>query len=307
VGAATLVRVHSLILESLPYALGVVMLGLGLSLTGDDFRRVAEHPRVVALSLACQLVLLPAVCFVLVISFGLAPELAVGLMVVAASPGGPTANLFSHLFGGNVALNVTLTAINSLLIVITLPVVVNLSAAYFLPEGASLGLQLDKIVQVFVIVIGPVLGGMLVRAAAPGAAAFLRGPVRALSVVVLLVVIGAVLWGMRSDLADYFVRVGLAVLAFNLISLLVGYGVPRLARVDHAAATASAFEIGIHNTALAITVALSPALLDNADMAIPGAVYGIVMFLTATAFGLGVGRRHAQVGTTTELVGDRAR
>ncbi|MEO3862116.1 bile acid:sodium symporter family protein [Acrocarpospora sp. B8E8] len=280
-----------LVLASLPYALGIVMLGLGLSLTLDDFRRVGQYPKVVVVALLCQVVLLPAICFGLVLAFRLPPELAIGLMVVAASPGGPTANLFSHLFGGNVALNVTLTAINSVLAVATLPIVVNLSTGYFLPGGASLGLQFDKIQQIFVMVLVPVAIGMLLRAWTPQVARRLNLPVRVLSAVVLVVVISAVLYGERENLVDYFVSVGLAALVFNIVSLLAGYGVPRLTGVDHRAATAAGFEIGIHNTALAITIALSPALLNSAEIAIPGAVYGIIMFFTATAFGWLITRR----------------
>ncbi|GAA1414972.1 bile acid:sodium symporter family protein [Catellatospora coxensis] len=296
-----------LILSSLPFALGVVMLGLGLSLTVEDFRRVGQHPRAVAVALLCQIVLLPAVCFGLVLAFGLPPALALGLILVAASPGGPTANLYSHLFGGRVALSITLTATNSVLVVVTLPIVVNLSAGYFLADGATLGLQFGKILQVFLIVLFPVLIGMLVRAWAPRLARHLDRPVKVLSVLVLVTVISAVLYGERENLADYFVAVGLAVLAFNLVSLAVGYGVPRLAGVEHRSAIAAGFEIGIHNTAFAITVALSPALLNNAEMAIPGAVYGIVMFFTAAGFGWLITRR-AQPGSTRsepaeELVG----
>ncbi|GAA3773725.1 bile acid:sodium symporter family protein [Plantactinospora mayteni] len=284
----------ALIIASLPIALGVVMLGLGLSLTMDDFRRVGRHPRAAVVALLCQLVVLPVICFGLVLAFRLPPELAVGMMVLAASPGGPTANLYSHLFGGNVALNISLTAINSGLVVVTLPIVVNLSAGYFLPDSATLGLQFDKVLQVFLIVVVPVAVGMLLRTRAPEVAQRLNRPVRALSVVVLVVVIGAVLYGERANLAGYFVAVGLAVLAFNIVSLLIGYAVPRLAGVDRRAAIAAGFEIGIHNTAFTITVALSPALLNNAEMAIPGAVYGIVMFFTAAAFGWLVTRRRAQ-------------
>ncbi|MET7862749.1 bile acid:sodium symporter family protein [Micromonospora taraxaci] len=288
-----------LLLASLPFALGVVMLGLGLSLTPDDFRRVGQHPKAVLVTLLCQIVLLPVICFALVSAFGLPPALAVGLLLVAASPGGPTANLFSHLFGGHVALSITLTAVNSLLAVLTLPIVVNLSAGHFLGDAASVGLRFDKMTQVFLIVVLPVLLGMLVRTRAPGLAQRLDRPVRALSIVVLVTVISAVLYGERANLAGYFVSVGLAVLAFNIVSLAVGYAVPRLAGVEHRAATAAGFEIGIHNTAFAITVALSPGLLDSPEMAIPGAVYGIVMFFTAAGFGWLVTRR-TRVGAVRE-------
>jgi BASS family bile acid:Na+ symporter len=282
------------LLASLPFALGVVMFGLGLALTVGDFRLVGRHPKAVVVSLLCQVVLLPVICFGLVLAFRLPPALAVGMMLLATSPGGPTANLYSHLFGGHVALNVTLTAINSVLVVVTMPVVVNLSAGYFLSGEADIGLPLGKVLQVFTIVLVPVAVGMLVRAQAPKVAQWLNRPVRVLSVVVLVVVISAVLYGARNDLADYFVAVGLAVLVFNIVSLLLGYGVPRLAGIEHRAATAAGFEIGIHNTAFAITVALSPALLNNAEMAIPGTAYGIVMFFTAAGFGWLITRRRAQ-------------
>jgi bile acid:Na+ symporter, BASS family len=114
----------------LPIALAVIMLGLGRSLAAADFRRILEQPRSVAVALFCQVLLLPAVCFGLGIGFGLVPELAVGVMLLAASPGGSIANIFSHLSNGDVALNITLTAVNSLLSLLTLPIVVNLSLAY---------------------------------------------------------------------------------------------------------------------------------------------------------------------------------
>ncbi|MET7959403.1 bile acid:sodium symporter family protein [Micromonospora zamorensis] len=275
----------ALTLIGLPIALGIIMLGLGLGLTIADFRRVAQHPRAAVIALVCQVLVLPALCLCLVLAFDLAPELAVGMMLLAASPGGTTANLYSHLFGGHVALNITLTAINSVLAVVTLPILVNLSAAYFLPDGRSIGLQFDKVVQVFAIVLVPVAFGMLIRARLPHVAERLNRPVRILSVVVLVAVIAGAVLGERENIADYFVSVGLAVLAFNLLSLAIGYGVPRLAGVERSAATAAGFEIGIHNSTLAITIALSPALLNSTQMAIPGAVYGIVMFFTAAAFG----------------------
>src|SRR5918992_2723128 len=142
----------------LPLALALVMFGLGLSLTLGDFARVGRQPKAVVIALVLQLLVLPAVCFGLVVAFDLPPLLAVGLMLLAASPGGTTANLFSHLFRGDVALNVTLTAVNSVIAVITLPVVVNLSTAYFEPAvgDGTVGLQFGKTLQVFAIVLIPV-------------------------------------------------------------------------------------------------------------------------------------------------------
>src|ERR1700754_306273 len=115
----------------LPIALAIVMFGLGLSLSGGDFQRVAQRPTAVAVALACQLVVLPLVCFGLVVLADLPPLLGIGMMLLAASPGGTTANLFSHLFHGDVALNITLTAVNSVISVVTLPIVTGIAIAYY--------------------------------------------------------------------------------------------------------------------------------------------------------------------------------
>ena len=280
----------ALTLVGLPIALGIIMLGLGLGLTLDDFRRVVVYPKAAVLALVCQILVLPALCFGLVLLAGLPPPLAVGMMLLAASPGGTTANLYSHLFGGHVALNVTLTAINSVLAVFTLPVVVNLSLRHFIGAGA-IGLQFDKVLQVFAIVLVPVAIGMAVRARFPALATRLNRPVRILSVIVLVVVIAGAIVSERDNITDYFVAVGVAVAVFNVLSLAIGYGVPRLAGIGERESIAAGMEIGIHNSTLAITIAVSPALLNSTEMAIPAAVYGVVMFFTAAAFGFLVTRR----------------
>ncbi|MBO3741434.1 bile acid:sodium symporter family protein [Actinoplanes flavus] len=277
----------------LPIALGIIMLGLGLGLTVADFRRVGRYPKPALIALACQALLLPAFCFGLVVALDLEPELAVGMMLLAASPGGTTANLYSHLFGGHVALNVTLTAVNSVLAVVTLPVVVNLSAGYLLADSTSIGLQFDKVLQVFAIVLVPVAIGMAIRALREGLADRLARPVKILSVIVLVAVIAGTLLKERDNIVEYLAAVGVAVLIFNVVSLAVGYGAPRLAGAGRRESIAAGMEIGIHNSTLAITVAVSPALLNSTEMAIPGAVYGIVMFFTAAAFGYLVTRPRA--------------
>jgi len=275
----------------LPLALGIIMLGLGLSLSLEDFRRVGRQPKPVVVALLCQTVLLPVLCFFLVELFGLAPALAVGLMLLAASPGGTTANLYSHLAHGDVALNISLTAVNSLLAVVTLPLVVNLSLAHFMGEGSTLPLQFDKVLQVFLIVLVPVAIGMALRARFPGFAARMNRPVRLVSVLFLAAIIALAVAKDWNTLVDYAPSIGLAALAFNLLSLAVGYGVPRLLGLPARQAIAIGMEIGIHNGTLAIAVALSPALLNNPAMAIPAAIYSLIMFVTAAVFGWLVGRR----------------
>lgn len=284
-----------------PIALGIVMLGLGLTLTIADFRRVVAYPRAVIISLVCQMLVLPAVCLGLVLAADLRPELAVGMMLLAASPGGSTASLFSHLFQGNVALNVTLTAINSVLALFTLPVIVNLSVAAFMGSDSSLGLQFDKVLQVFALVLIPIAIGMVVRQRRPAFAERMQRPVKILSIVVLMVVIVGAVLGVKDELAATIGAVGLIALLFNLLSLAIGYAAPRLLRVGHRDSVASSFEIGVHNATLAITIALSPALLNNTDIGMPPAIYGILMFFTATAFGFVAARRSRAADDPTRL------
>jgi BASS family bile acid:Na+ symporter len=282
-----------LITIGLPIALAVIMFGLGLSLTTDDFRRVARTPRAVAFALGLQVLVLPVVAFGLVKAFDLDPLLAVGVMLLAASPGGTTANLFSHLFRGDVALNVTLTAINSVLAAVSIPVITNFAIAHFDAEG-ELGLQFGKVLQVIAIVLVPVGVGMVVRRRSPGFSARADRPVRLFSVSVLVLVSLGALLGERENLGGYVEQVGLVTGLFCLISLTLGYGGARLLRLDQRQAIASSMEVGIHNTTVALTIALS--VLDSTEVAIPSAVYSVLMYVLATAFGYTItrGRRAAQ-------------
>lgn len=274
----------------LPIALGVIMLGLGLSLTREDFRRVIVYPKAVLVGLACQMLILPVAAFAIAKVFTLSPELAVGLMLLAASPGGATANLFSHLARGDVALNVTLTAVNSLLSLLSMPLLVNWSLAHFVGVEKALPLQPDKVLQVFAIVLVPVAIGMVVRAKKAPLAAKLEKPVRILSAVFLILVVAAAAVKESSNLPGFMQQVGLPALAFNLVSMAVGYFVPLLVRLPKRQAVAIGMEIGIHNGTLAIAIASSPMLLNNSVMAIPPAIYSVFMFFTAAVFGWLVNR-----------------
>ncbi|QFT21915.1 Sodium Bile acid symporter family protein [Pseudomonas sp. THAF187a] len=276
----------------LPAALGIIMLGLGLSLSLADFARVAKFPRPVLIGLACQLLLLPLACFFLAKLFGLAPALAVGLMLLAASPGGTTANLYSHLAHGDVALNITLTAVNSVVAILTMPLIVNLSLAHFMSADQAIPLQFAKVVQVFAIVLGPVAIGMWLRSRFPHFAERMQKPVKIVSALFLLLIILLAVAKDWRTFVEYAPAVGGAALAFNLLSMAVGYCVPRLLKLDLRQAIAIAMEIGIHNGTLAIALALSPALLNNPTMAIPAAIYSLIMFVTAALFGLWVNRVH---------------
>lgn len=268
----------------LPIALAIVMFGLGLSLTTTDFARVARHPTAVIVALVCQLLILPAICFGLVLAFSLPPILAVGMMLLAASPGGTTANLYSHLFRGDVALNISLTAINSVIAVFTLPVIVNLSLAYFVAADADqVGFQFGRVLEMVAIVLVPVVLGMLIRSVRPAFATAMDRPVRIASLVILVVVVAGTVASNWNLLTREFGRLSTIAIVFCLVSLGLGYLAPRLFGVGRRQAIATSFEIGIHNAALAIVVAQS--VLGSVEMSLPAGVYGVLMFVFAAAFG----------------------
>ncbi len=278
-----------LVTAVLPAALGIIMLGLGLSLSPADFKRVIVYPRAVAIGLLCQMIFLPLVCFAIVLAFQLPAELAVGLMLLSASPGGATANLYSHLSKGDVALNITLTAVNSVLTLFTLPFIVNFSIAYFMESGQVIPMQFKKVIEVFAIVLIPVLIGMFMRAKWPSFANRLDKPVKLLSVIFLILIIAATVIKEKDQIGAYFQQVGLACLVFNLLSMAMGYYLPQLFRIGKKQAVAIGMEIGIHNGTLAIYIALS--VIINSTMSVPPAVYSVIMFFTAAAFGYLVSRK----------------
>ncbi|MCM6772387.1 bile acid:sodium symporter family protein [Nocardia sp. CDC159] len=279
----------SLFAVFLPLALALVMFGLGLTLTVADFARVLRYPKAAAVALVCQMVLLPVVCLGLIYLFRLEGAVAAGMVLLAATPGGPSANLFSHVAGGNVALNITLTAVNSVLTVFTLPLWVGLAYTLFLDGDAGIGLRPDKFAQVFAIMLVPVALGMWVRHRFPGWAERARGTVKVASIVVLaLVVLAAVARDFRT-LTTNIGALSAVCLLLATIGLAVGYAVPRLLRIEADQAIAAAMEIGIHNGALAIAVATS--VLHDKAMAVPPAVYGVLMNIPAAIAAYGFARR----------------
>lgn len=277
---------NTLLSVVMPIALGIIMLGLGLSLRIEDFKRVVVYPKAVVVGLFCQMLLLPAICFFVAKGFGLSPELAVGLMLLSASPGGATANLYSHLSKGDVALNVTLTAINSVLTLFTLPLIVNLSIAYFMqagPDGPVVTMQFKKVIEVFAIVLVPVSIGMFVNTKWSDLSKKLEKPVKIMSAIFLALIIIAAVMKEKEHMASYFQQVGIAALVFNLVSMTAGFFIPIILNLGKKQAIAIGMEIGIHNGTLAIYIAMQ--ILDNTVMGIPAAIYSLIMFFTAAGFG----------------------
>lgn len=268
----------------MPIALVIIMMGLGFEVTLNDFKRVKEHPKNVIIALFCQLILLISIAFCLAKLFKLEPLLAVGLMVLAASPGGSTANLFSYLFKGDIALNITLTAFNSVIAAFTLPLVATLSLTYFMRENTVIGIQFDKLIQVFLLILLPLVFGMLIRAKKPNFAKMMEKFIKYFSVIFLIVICVGALIKEGDKLGVYFSSVGVVCALFCGISLSIGYYIPKLFKMTEAESRACAFEIGIHNSSVALTIAIS--VLGSVTVAIPAAVYSVIMIFFAFAVGL---------------------
>lgn len=273
---------NALLVVFLPLSLAVVMAGLGLHLTLDDFRRVLAMPRAVGVALAVQTLLLPPAAFALAMLAGLPGELGLGLVLLAASPGGVTANIYSHIARGDVALNVSLTAINSVLALVTLPLWTALGLSVFLGGSASVPPPTGKVAEVALLVVVPVALGMAMRRWRPALAQAAEKPVRTLSSLLLGVLITLAFVSEWDTVRRYLPVVGLACVAFNLASLLSGYLAARAAKLAEPQAIAISFEIGIHNGTLAIFIAIE--VLQRAQAAIAPAVYALSMYVTGALF-----------------------
>ncbi|MBS4072276.1 MAG: bile acid:sodium symporter family protein [Algoriphagus sp.] len=264
----------------LPLALAVIMFGMGLSLTLSDFKRILIYPKAVLLGLLNQIVLLPVVAFFIANGLGLSPELAVGLMILAACPGGATSNLITHLAKGDTALSITLTAFSSMITVLTIPFVVNFSIGYFIPGGEEQQLEiLGTVISVLVITIIPVAIGMVVLKKVPALAKKLEIPFRQFSTVFFILIVVSAFVKERDNLVQFFIDAGPASLALNLATLGLGYGVAKVAGLNFRQSLTIAVESGIQNGTLGITIAAT--LIVNSVMTIPSAIYSLIMFGTA--------------------------
>jgi BASS family bile acid:Na+ symporter len=274
----------------LPLVVVAVMLGLGLTLTVADFRRASTVRRPLLVALICQSLVLPALCLLIAEGLHLEAKLAVGLMLMAATPGGMLANIVSHLANGDLALNLTLTAINAVLSIFAIPAILAFSLNWFMGEGRFIPLQFDKFFAVFAMVLIPTAIGVAIRHRFPDLARRLHKGVRIFAAVLLVVAVVAGIASGKATLWSNFGVLSVAVATFCAVSLTVGYLVPRLMHLAPRQAIAVSLEIGLHNAVVAVGIALSPQLLNSPDMAMPAAVYGIIAPFIALAFVFSVRR-----------------
>ena len=280
----------------LPLGLFIIMLGMGLGLTLDDFKRVLVEPKAVIIGLIAQLIMLPMVGFFLASIFPLDPELAVGLMILTACPGGSTSNMVTYLVKGNIALSITLTAISSLITVFTIPLVVNFSMANFMGQEVAIRLPFVKtVVQIAVITLIPITIGMLLHRYMPKFAMTVEKGVKWLSLFFLGLIIVGLLLKERDNVASFFLQVGGVTLTLNILTMALGYGLTTWSNLDKASSKSITLEVGIQNGTLAIAIASAPTLLNMPTMAIPAAIYSLTMFATSAIFGWLLKKQSEQV------------
>ncbi|MDP4535017.1 bile acid:sodium symporter family protein [Alkalimonas collagenimarina] len=279
----------------LPVALAVIMLGMGLSLKPVHFKQLWLTPKPVLTGLSLQIIAIPMLAFLLAWGLRLPPELAVGLVLIAACPGGPTSNLIAHLAHADMALSISLTALSSLVVIITLPLLINFASLLFLGEGQYVALPvLRTIAQLLIIIVVPVSLGMWLKARFPQVSKACVRPVKFLSSLFLVMVVAGVLFGEKDRILGFFVLIGIGAALLNIASMLVGYIGGKLAGCRGAQIRSLTIEVGIQNGTLGIAIATSPLLLNNSTMAIPSAVYSLIMFASGGLMILwGYRKKHA--------------
>jgi BASS family bile acid:Na+ symporter len=267
----------------LPLALALIMFALGLGLTLADFGRVFRQPRAIAVGLASQMLLLPLVGFAVALLFGLPPDMAAGLMLIAACPGGASAGLITKLAQGETALSISLTAITSVLAVLSVPLVVGFALRHFTGMDIAANLPVFEMVRgVFVITTVPVALGMLLRHLRPAFTARIEPVARRIATLLFVVIVVATFVSQRQALFDHLAGTGPAALTLCALTMALGFGLGKLVRIERRGCIAIAVETGLQNAALAIFLAIS--VLKMPAMAVPGVIYALLMNVCAIIF-----------------------
>ena len=263
----------------LPASLFIIMLGMGLSLTVADFKRVVAYPKAVIIGLVNQLVLLPLLAILLISVFGVSPLLAVGVMLLAACPGGVTSNLISHVARGDTALSVSLTAVSSFITVVAIPLIVQWALDYYMGDIRAVDVPITKtILTVVVITLIPITIGMIVRSRSPHFADRMDKPVRIASTVIFVAIIAGVIAANVDVIVPAIKQVGLLTLLLNVLTMGLGFASARLLQLNRSQSVSIAIESGIQNGTMAIVIGTSVLQIESIE--IPAAVYGLAMFLT---------------------------
>ena len=266
-----------------PIALALIMLALGLGLTGQDFLRVLKQPKDFIVGLICQLILLPVIAFVLIKIFNTPLELALGVMIIAAAPGGVTSNVLTKFANGDVALSVSLTAIISLISIISVPFIVFMSAD--LLEISNISKEISMIgisMKMFLVVTLPVLLGMVIRKFATNFITSKTQMIQRISIILFVIVFAAIWVEEWENIMSYIAQAGMITLVLNIVMMIVGYYVAKFLASGISQRKCISLECGLQNGTLAVFVASQ--LFSDITFLIPTAAYALIMFLTSLIF-----------------------
>ena len=267
----------------LPLALAFIMFALGLGLTGADFLRVVKQPRDFFVGTFSQIILLPIIAFILVKLWPISPELAIGVMIIAAAPGGVTSNILTSFAKGDVALSISLTAIISLLSVITVPFIILTSLTLIENSGLDLNISLTNMaISMFLIVTVPVITGMIFRKFASNVAIKFESIAKKISAVLFVIVLLGAILAEKDNVVSYFAQAGLITLVLNVVMMVVAYYIAQLLASGTQQKKCITIECGLQNGTLAIFVATS--IFGGGIYVIPAATYSLIMFATSLIF-----------------------
>lgn len=260
-------------------SLFIIMMGMGLSLTTADFKRVLRFPKAVFVGFLNQIILLPLIAYGLTQFFDVANEIAIGVLILSACPGGPTSNLVTHLAKGDTALSVTLTAVNSIVTIITIPIIVNFALGEFTTTGDEIVSPVKDIILALLVIIAiPLAIGMSIKNKRPDVATRMDKPVRIASTVIIILVIVGIVIKERAQLVERVSESFAIVFTLNVATMVVGYLTARIAKLNFKQALAICLESGNQNGTLAIQI----SSLINITFGFPAAVYSLFMYFTAS-------------------------
>ena len=266
-----------------PIALALIMLGLGLGLTIQDFSRVIKNPKDFLIGALCQMIILPIIAFVLIKIFNTPLEIALGVMIIAAAPGGVTSNVLTKFAKGDVALSLSLTAIISLISIISVPFIVFNSAK--LLDAASISKEISMTgisLKMFFVVTLPVIIGMLIRKFATNFIVSKTLIIQRLSIILFIIVFLAIWIEEWDNIINYITQAGSITLSLNIIMMLIGYFIAKFFASGIEQRRCISLECGLQNGTLAVFVATQ--LFDNIVFMVPTAAYALIMFTTSIFF-----------------------
>lgn len=280
-------------------SLFIIMMGMGLSLTKADFKRVLQYPKAVLLGFLNQIILLPLIAFGLIQLFDVSNEIAIGVMILSACPGGPTSNLVTHLAKGDTALSVTLTAVNSIVTILTIPIIVNFALGEF-SSGEEVTSPVGAIVGSLIVIIAiPLIIGMTIKNKKPQVAKKMDKPVRVVSTAIIVLVIVGIVIKERAQLVEQISESFFIVITLNVLTMLVGFITAKMVKLKFKEALTICLESGNQNGTLAIQV----SSLINITLGFPAAVYSLFMYFTAAVpIVIGV-KRDKEINETKGLTG----